>query len=299
MNEQDLREEFSRFEDASGGYRKAPKALFAVWGGEALQFLNGLVTGDVAKIKTGNAIPVAFPNAQGRIVALAAILRDGERFLIETDQPSREKLFSNLQRFTFAGDFHIEDLSDTLNHFELHRRKVLNLVGVSFDTSLGSGIFVSNEDAGRFADEGLMPLSEGLSEALRIERGFPIFGVDADESSVVPELGITDLISYNKGCYIGQEIVARIHFRGHVAKIMRGLIFADEFKNPMDLGDDEVLLSPDGKQGGRITSPSFSPRMDRLIALATVRYEFREPGTELVTSQGRRCVVSDLPFEFN
>lgn len=299
MNVQDLKKEFYDFQLAAGGYRRTPRALFAVWGGEAVQFLNGLVTGDVAKIETGKAIPVAFPNAQGRIVALAAIFKHGDRFLIETDQQSREKLFSNLQRFTFAGDFHLEDLSETLKYFELYCHKSLSLDGVVFDTSLGSGIFVSDDVADRFTAEGLVVMSEGLTEAFRLERGFPVFGVDADESTVVPELGITDLISYNKGCYIGQEIVARIHFRGHVAKMMRGLVFADEVKDPMELVDDEILLSPDGKQGGRVTSLSFSPGMDRLIALATIRYEFRESGTELVTSKGRKCVVSGLPFEIN
>lgn len=295
MNVQDLKKEFFDFEVAAGGYRRTPRALFAVWGGEAVQFLNGLVTGDVAKIETGKAIPVAFPNAQGRVIALATIFKHGDRFLIETDQQSRERLFSNLQRFTFAGDFHLEDLSETLKYFELYCHKPLSLDGIVFDTSLGSGIFVSDEDTDPFTAEGLVVMSEGLTEALRLERGFPVFGVDADESTVVPELGIPDLISYNKGCYIGQEIVARIHFRGHVAKIMRGLVFTGEGRDPMELVDDEILLAPDGKQGGRITSRSFSPRMDKLIALATVRYEFRESGTELVTSKGRKCVVSGLP----
>ncbi len=75
-------------------------------------------------------------------------------------------------------------------------------------------------------------ISDEIYEILRIENGVPRYGVDMDETTIVPELGLEGLISYNKGCYIGQEIIARIYFRGHVAKQLRGLVLSDEQVQP-------------------------------------------------------------------
>jgi len=299
MSETSLSQEYGIFENASGGYRKVPRGLFAVSGSEAVQFLNGLVTGDVSKLEDGKAVPMAFPSVQGRVVALARIMKDGQRFLIDTDLSSREKLFANLHRFTFAGDFHLDDLSDSMIHYEFFSKSRPAIEGVVFETSLGDGIFVSEDGTDSFHDCGFVPLTDELAEVLRVERGIPVLGLDADENTVVPELGIGDLISYNKGCYIGQEIIARIHFRGHVAKVMRGLIFHE---TGWDLNESVVggeLLSEDGKQAGRITSICNSPGMGKVIALAMVRYDYREPGTVLVTSVGRSGVVAELPLKRN
>ncbi len=299
MNHTDLTQEYRNYENASGGYRILSRGLFAVRGSEAVQFLNGLVTGDVSKLEEGRAAPIAFPNAQGRIVALARILRDGQRFLIDTDLPTKEKLFSNLHRFTFAGDFHLDDLSDSMTHYEFFAKSLPKVEGIVFETSMGVGIFVGDEAADSFHDSGFVPLTDELAEVLRIERGFPVFGSDADEHTVVPELGIIDLINYNKGCYIGQEIIARIHFRGHVAKVMRGVVFDEDGWDLTESSAGSELLSEDGKQAGRITSICRSPGLGKIIALAMVRYDYREAGTVLFTSTGRSCVVTELPLKRN
>lgn len=295
----ELLQEYHRLKESKGGFREMPRALFAVWGGEAIQFLNGLVTGDVAKIEEGQSIPIAFPNAQGRLLTLARILKQGERFLIDTDANSRDKLFANLYRFTFAGDFKLEDLTGTMRYFEVFAESFETTDGIVFDASIGIGVFFEEAFSDSLQSMGLMKLSDDLANALRIESGIPVFGVDCDESTVVPELGVSDLISYNKGCYIGQEIIARIYFRGHVAKLMRGVIFDDlgiEFAEDQ-LGTD--LFSEEGKPAGRVTSKCFSPGSGKTIGLAMVRYDFRNPGTKLLTSDGRACAVSNLPFAKN
>jgi folate-binding Fe-S cluster repair protein YgfZ len=112
-------------------------------------------------------------------------------------------------------------------------------------------------------------------------------------------LGIIDLINYNKGCYIGQEIIARIHFRGHVAKVMRGVVFDEDGWDLTESSAGSELLSEDGKQAGRITSICRSPGLGKIIALAMVRYDYREAGTVLFTSTGRSCVVTELPLKRN
>ena len=131
-----------------------------------------------------------------------------------------------------------------------------------------------------------------LYEVLRIENGAPLYGVDMDETTVVLETGLDEAVSFKKGCYIGQEIIARIHFRGHVAKKLTGLIFEDENAAPHP--NDEIKSSED-KNAGRITSVTFSPQLGKTIALAYVRYDYLAAGTKLKVNDAA-AQVTDLPF---
>ena len=137
-------------------------------------------------------------------------------------------------------------------------------------------------------------MSTDLQETLRIENGVPIYGIDMDETTIVPELGLDGLISYNKGCYIGQEIIARIHFRGHVAKRLTGLV-SEPGAIATGFSPGAELTTKDGKNAGQITSVTFSPKLDKQIALAFVRYDYLSAGTELTAGESS-VTVTDLPF---
>jgi folate-binding protein YgfZ len=168
---------------------------------------------------------------------------------------------------------------------------------VEFERRGGGDFIVGVDDAADFLTElqniGAIEVSDELYEILRIESGIPKYGKDMDESTIVPELAIDGLISYNKGCYIGQEIIARIHFRGHVAKQMSGLVFIGD--DQPAFGPDGELKTTDGKNAGRITSHTFSPKLGKNIALAYVRYENLAPGTILLFD-GHEVKVYALPF---
>lgn len=265
------------------------RGLIAVWGKEAVQFLNGLITNDVAKLADGAQMPAAFPNAQGRLLAIVRVARDGDRFLFETEAATREKVFQNLFRFTFAGDFFAEDLSDSYDCVSIVN-PAESLPALSFSELGIADCFVPVGSAFDIGEA--VELDAETFEVLRIERGIPAYGVDCDESTIVPELGIEGLISYNKGCYIGQEIVARIYFRGHVAKRLAGLAF-DGRQTEIAAGSE--LLTPEGKNAGRVTSVTFSPRLGKTIALGYVRYDHLAEGTRLVCA-GADCAVTPLPF---
>ena len=145
--------------------------------------------------------------------------------------------------------------------------------------------FEANNDAIHVSDE--------LYEVLRVENGIRrSMGVDMDEDTVVPELNLDGLVSYEKGCYIGQEVIARIHFRGKPAKQLRGLIFADDSPE-VNAGDE--IKSVDDKNAGGVTSVVYSPRLHKTIALAYVRNAFLDDGTEL-TAGKVLARVSPLPF---
>src|ERR1041384_5178733 len=242
-------------------FYKQTRGLISVWGKEAVQFLNGLISNDVAKLEDGEQMTAAFPNVQGRLVALVRVLKQGDKFLFETDEATHEKVFQNLHRFTFAGDFFVEDLSEQYSYFEV----INSDIGfpkseiITFGGKMSQDFFVPADFAASFEndlkEEGAIEISGELYETLRIENGVPKYGVDMDETTVVLETGLDEAVSFTKGCYIGQEIIARIHFRGHVAKKLTGLLF----KEKMDVKPGDELTSPEGKPAGRITSVTFSP----------------------------------------
>jgi folate-binding protein YgfZ len=286
------------------GFYEQKRGLIEVSGKEAVMFLNGLITNDVAKLEENAQMLAAFPNAQGRLLATVRVLKLNGKFLFNTEAETHEKILKNLQRFTFAGDFFVNDLSEDFRYFEISgsQFQLGSPEFIDFQTAFGRNIFVPKNTADVFLkqlkEKNAVEISDELYEVLRIENGIPKYGADMDETTIVPELGIDGLISYNKGCYIGQEIIARIHFRGHVAKKLTGLVLSEpSFQangSNSELQNGE-LKSPENKNAGKITSTVFSPKLDKQIALAYVRYDYLAEGTELKVNE-MAVKVTNLPF---
>lgn len=311
----DFPETYEKVRGGSGFY-KQKRGLIAVWGKEAVQFLNGLIANDVAKFESFSWISAAFPNAQGRLLAVVRVMRFDEKFLFETEEATHEKVFQNLFRFTFAGDFKVEDLSEEFSYLSIFGKELSNfkykipaeneVVAANFDDgegfiirdlrSSGFDVFLPKASVESFVNElkeaGAIEISDELYEVLRIENGLPLYNIDMDETTIVPELDLPEIISYNKGCYIGQEIIARIHFRGHVAKKLTGLIFEDA---NAEIKPSDEIKSLEDKSAGKITSVTFSPKLEKTIALAFVRYDYLAEGTELKVGDFN-TKVKNLPF---
>jgi tRNA-modifying protein YgfZ len=270
-----------------------------------------LITNDMKTLEDGGQMLAAFPNAQGRLIAVVRILRQGEQFLFETEEATREKLYQNLFRFTFAGEFFVEDLSDQFQYFEVfgpagdvYHPEVADMFpgAFAFHANHGASYFIPVDQAERVRDllineNDCVVIDDDLYETLRIESGIPKFGVDMDETTIVPELGLDEMISYNKGCYVGQEIIARIYFRGHVAKQLTGLVFdLSTQAETWPLGSVPAeLTSNDGKNAGRVTSVIFSPKLEKVVAFGFVRYDYLAEGTELLVGESKAS-VKNLPF---
>ncbi|MDQ4122346.1 MAG: aminomethyltransferase family protein [Acidobacteriota bacterium] len=313
-------------ESAAGLFDFPQRGLIEVSGGEAVQFLNGMITNDIAKLHENTWMLAAFPNVQGRLLAFVRILKIGDRFLFDTEAATREKVFNNLFRFTFAGDFKVRNLSEELNLLSIRGKRAGELMEKIFSSAPETKSEISNlkfqnetvfgvrtthtaEDgfdlfapanaihdlSKEFETAGAVKISEQTREVLRVEAGIPSYGVDMDETTVVLETGLDEAVSFAKGCYIGQEVIIRIHHRGHVAKKLAGLIF-DE---PADISPNSELKSQEGKNAGRVTSVAFSPTLNKQIALAYVRFDFLQPGTELLVNENVRAKVAQLPFVGN
>ena len=287
MNESELAA-YNTVKSGRRGYFELDRGLIAVWGKESVQFLNGMITNDVAKLDDGGEMLAAFPNAKGRLLAVVRVRREGERFLFETEAATSRAVYDNLFRFTYAGDFFVEDLSENYRYFEIFGELPAIEGGIAFATGRSNGVFCPDPQKAReiLAADGV-ELTEDVYETLRVESGIPKFGVDMTDATIVPEIGIDGLISYNKGCYIGQEIIARIHFRGHVAKQLTRVIF--DVDAAVSAGTE--LTAADGKPAGTVTSAVFSPSLGKVTTLAFVRYDYLVNGTEVMAENAAGIVT--------
>jgi folate-binding protein YgfZ len=142
---------------------------------------------------------------------------------------------------------------------------------------------------------GAQPVGYDAWEMLRIEAGVPRYGVDMDETNVVTEAALDDAVSYTKGCYVGQEIIARIKYRGHVARKLAGVVFDQAVK----VERRAAIKSVDGKEVGKITSLAYSPHLGLTVALAYLKYDYLAPGTSVKISSVEHelpAQVTELPF---
>lgn len=319
-----------RGEHGAGALDLFARGRLEVKGAEAVMFLNGMMTNDIAKLETGMWMPSAFPNVQGRLIAFARVFRlDNQKFLFDTEAATQGALLKTLSRFTLAGDFHVRDVTNELacisvqgtdansavNHVfgveaaNLAKHQVGNfeyqnttsiITRATHTGEDGFDIFINKSSAplvyDRLIDTGVKPVGYAASNMLRIEAGIPRFGADISDQNVVLEAGQTEAVSFTKGCYVGQEIIARIHWRGHVAKRLAGVSF--ETNQSISVGST-LLATSDGKEAGRVTSSTFSPTLGCTVAIAMLRYAYLTPDTELTLKDApslQRARVVELPF---
>jgi folate-binding protein YgfZ len=304
-----------------------------VSGTEAVQFLNGLITNDMKTLAENHWMPAAFPNVQGRLIAAVRVIRlkDDETgkkpcstFLLDTEAATRDAVLKNIERFTLAGDFRVTDVTGETALLSVQGKKAVDVVRTVLGEAAtamepngacvtneatvirathtaadGFDLFVNADQAGNLWDAlqgaGAQPVGYDALEILRIEAGLPRYGVDMDETNVVTETGLDDAVSYTKGCYVGQEIIARIKYRGHVAKKLSGLLFEADVKAEAGA----TIKSTDGKDIGRITSVAYSPQLRRTIALGYLKFDYLATGTAVTVIAGGEEIpaqVTELPF---
>ena len=301
----------------------SPRGRILVNGSEAVMFLNGLITNDMKTLAANSWMRAAFPNVQGRLLAVVRILNQTDGFLIETEAATHDKVVQLLGRFTLAGDFRVTDLTDQTACYSVQGTQSATIMRQVFgdpsapdsrqvvrakinhadvmiirDTHTaedGFDLFVERNLAAdlrsTFLSAGVEPVSDATAEVLSIEAGIPRYGIDMDETTIVTETNLDDAVSFTKGCYLGQEIIVRIKHRGHVAKKITGLTFPDR----IEIENGARILSVDDKELGRVTSSTFSPTLNQTIALGYVKYDYREAGTG-VKALNVKGVVADLPF---
>ena len=300
-------------------------------GPDHLDILHRLTTNHFLDLQLGEGLDAVFPDNRGRIVSRGGFTRlENEMTLLVIPSSRGGRLVGWLDRYIFNEEISIQDLtSETRAMDVIGPESVAILVGIFPELEstgepvpphrlistgsrkpwlLGlqygrlSGVRVIGDSSHirtlilRMHDAGAEQLSDSGFETIRIEEGCPALGTELTEDHNPWEAGLDGSIHLDKGCYLGQEVIARLDTYDKVKQRLVGLRIPTARK----IDGSSRLVSRDGRKAGKITSKAFSPMLGSLIALAYVRSQFCAPGTELAFEDengiSSLATVSQLPF---
>jgi tRNA-modifying protein YgfZ len=296
--------EYELLTESVGLVERPKRALFEVEGAEAADFLQGQVSNDVEGLAPGGGCYATLLNHKGKIRADLRVMRTAEGFLLDAEPIAHRVVEHMLQTYSLGREVSFRDLGgekalvsligpaararlDTAPPDEEHAN-VRGALGLYVATDLGVDVVCADPDQVRAA-LAVEDVSEEAAECVRIESGRPRLGLDMDGNTIPQEAGLNDrAIDFEKGCYVGQETVARLHYKGKPNRHLRGLKLSApaERGEPIALGEREL-----GRLGSTCVSPSLGP-----IALALVRRE-ASPGDNVSVGDGHATAeVVELPF---
>jgi folate-binding protein YgfZ len=318
--------EYEAITERCGMIDRSERGKLALTGPGAGDFLNGQVTNEVSALSAGEGRYAAFLTHKGKMLGDVRILRpapgapgpgvgeDPSELLLDTERSTLQALFDMIRRFKVGYDVELHKRTlqsgllsligplsgDLCGARELARQEHASsqvVVGavpaLAVRTDVGVDLLFpaerTEEIRAALIDRGAEPCGEGAAECLRIERGRPRYGVDIDETTIPQEAGLNErAVSFTKGCYVGQETVARLFYKGKPNRLLRGL----HLSAPAATGEALRLAErPVGTLGSVAVSPRFGP-----IALALVRRE-AEPGALVsVGEHGVSAEVTELPL---
>ena len=305
---------FAAMEEGCAIVDRSERGKLALTGGEAKEFLQGQVTNDVEALVPGEGCYAAFLTHKGKMLGDLRILDTGDELLLDTERVALQELFNMIRRFKLGRDVELDKRTLETGLLSLvgpqarrvagaadlpereHAHRVATVGGATvrlIATDLGVDVLCAAEEAEPVAAAliaaGAVPATEAAYEIRRVESGRPRYGADLDDTVIPQEAGLNDrAVSFEKGCYVGQETVARLYFRGKPNRHLRGLRLSAAAPSgaPLRLGERQV-----GTLGTVVTSPRLGP-----IALALVRRE-AEPGSRVeVGDDGVSAEVVELPF---
>jgi tRNA-modifying protein YgfZ len=262
------------------------RAKLRVSGADRFRFLNGQITNDLRKASETAAIEACVLNAKGKLNAHIFVAAVAESFLIDAEPELREILRARLERYVIADDVQIEDVTDefSLFHIFTDRRPAVRfgrIVSALRFATAGWDVWSDStrHDAGRNEfDSAYAFIDSAAADVMRIEQGLPRWGRELTDEIIPIEANLEQrTIDYQKGCYIGQEVISRIKMSGQTNKRLCGLISLNNM--PLQSGMKLVDPSASGKEAGWITSATRSQL--REIALGYVKRGFNNPATNL------------------
>ena len=275
-----------------------------ITGKDRLRFLNGQITNAVRKASETDAIETCVLNAKGRINAHIFVSAAADCFFLDAEPDLRETLVARLERYVIADDVQIEDVSDRSSIFHVLSRTapdVSNCRVVSLRRFLEPGWDVWTESAAHAAvlqqfSSTFELLDPGAAEIMRIEQGIPRWGRELTEEIIPIEANLEDrTIDYDKGCYIGQEVISRMKMSGQTNKRLCGLVSLQDL--PLHADMKLAATSAKGKEAGWITSAARSERIGKEIALGYVKRGLNDLGTRLEAFTSEAGKGSVIPIE--
>lgn len=306
------------------------RGYLKVSGPDRASFLQGIITNDVSNLKVGEGLHAALLTVKGHVLADFILLAFEDHVLLETETSVKEKLRAMLSRYKIREKVAIEEVQDLtpigvqgplsrvliegitgtpipeLKTFHYTTVQIVqNPILLRNQSVTGEGGFiltipksllevVSEHLQSDGSELGLRQIGSEAAESLRIEAGIPRYGFDITEENIPLEIDDLDMISFTKGCYVGQEVIARLKFLGQANKHLRGLRITDAEKPPHN-----ARITRDEREVGRVTSGTYSPSLKQNIAMAYLRRESASSGTGVmveINGENSPATVADLPF---
>ena len=321
-------EEHSAATERCGLLDRSERGKLALSGPGALEFLNGQVTNELAELAPGEGRYAAFLTHKGKMLGDLRILATGDgadgapaELLLDTERVALQELFDMIRRFKVGYEVELhkrtlerglisligpesdrvastdgaEGPSTTLATGE-HSSAPVEIDGIAalaIRTDVGVDLLCDSADTERLRDallaRGAQTISEQIAECVRVEHGRPRYGIDIDEGTIPQEAGLNErAVSFTKGCYVGQETVARLYYKGKPNRHLRGLRLSAPVESGEELRLGERTV---GHVGSVAVSPVLGP-----IALALVRREAAPGETLQVGDAGVSAQVVELPF---
>lgn len=239
-------------------------------GADRVRFLQGMCTADVASLAPGGWTRASVLNPKGRVISVIEVVAQGDHLLISCEPSLTDKTLAALDKHVIMDDVAFEKVAQPMHRIWDSPSAVWDAPPV-------------------LAPPPGPPAPAEAVELRRIEAGMPRYGVDVGEDNFPFESLLARHIDYDKGCYLGQEPISRVHHRGGTSKLLRGLRV--DGADPVAPG---AAVLHAGREVGAVTSAVVSPDFGS-IALAYIHRSAFEPGTEVEVA-GRRAVLVELPF---
>ena len=327
----DAMAECATVRQAVGLFDLSHRGAVEVTGAERASFLHGLTTNDVKRLTAAGGVYAMFLNNQAKILADAYIVAlEAAHWLLLHSASLAAKVLRLLDQYHFGEDVAFTDRTGTWAQFALQgprAQTVLEALGAPIGSleDLGHAAWIVADHPARVIrcsltgergyllltdamhgaalwqrlltagqTHGVRPAGGDALDVLRIEAGIPWYGRDMDETTLQPETGLSAAVSETKGCYVGQEIIARVVSRGHIQRQLAGLRIEGSV---VPRSGDRVCHQD--RDAGVITSAAYSPTLKEPIALAYVQRSAQAPGA-LVEIRSQTAVlrarVTTLPF---
>jgi tRNA-modifying protein YgfZ len=312
--------EYQVLHAGAGLLDRSDRGKLALTGPEAALFLNGQVTNDVQALQVGDGCYAAFLTHKGKMQGDLRILRGDRELLLDTERVALQSLFDMIRRFKvgYQVELHKRTLesgllsligpdarkiataagADALPPAHEHAHLVTAIAGrqarlIATAHPAGLDVLCASEDTrdigAALLAAGAQAASEAAVETLRVTQGIPRYGIDLDETVIPQEAGLNErAVSFAKGCYVGQETVARLYYKGKPNRLLRGLRL-DALAHP----GDEIRTAD--RVVGRLGSAVLSPELGA-IGLALLRHELQDGDRVSVGEKQIGARVTGLPF---
>ena len=321
--------EFSALTGGAGVFDLGFRARISLKGGDRVRWMNGMVTNNIRDLAAGRGVYAFLLNPQGRILGDMVVYNQGETLTVETDRSQLERILATFDHYIIMDDVEVTNISDqwtALGVMGPNARAVLSAAGIAFpelqplqtyaaqckcDCECLECTVVRGEDAQQesytiwlaprdvlktwqtLITAGATPVGSDALEMQRIVAGVPLYGIDIRERDLPQETEQMRALNFNKGCYVGQEIVERIRSRGNVHRKFTGFLIEGE----ASVAPGDKVISGE-KEIGEITSAAVlqTSAGERTAALGYIRREVGAPGRE-VTIRETKASVAQLPFD--